>query len=130
MYHFLLRSHIFTILVISTSGILYWFYSCIAYLNSWFDFLSNDKNKSNKAKKKKRFSQKPVRIAICRRGNVKEPSQFLPFLPEFYLFFPIFSWFSPLFPDFWQIICCQGGHSVPLPPYWLRHWLYEIGFAT
>ena len=41
-----------------------------------------------------------------RRGKVKEPSRFLPFLLNFSSFF----WF---FPDFWQIFRCQGWHSAP-----------------
>ena len=51
-----------------------------------------------------------------RRGKVKEPSRFFPFLPRFLLFFPDFSWFFPLFPDFWHIFCCQGWHSASRDP--------------
>ena len=49
-----------------------------------------------------------------RRGKVKEPSRFLPFLPDFSSFSPIFPDFFPLFPGFWQIFRCQGWHSAPL----------------
>ena len=63
-----------------------------------------------------------IHMLSVRRGKVKEPSRFLPFLPDFSSFFPIFPLFSrffmifPLFPDFRQIIRCQGWHSAPLPP--------------
>ena len=55
-------------------------------------------------------------------------------LPDFCLFFPIFLYFHnffalshflflsplfiPLFPNFWQIFCCQGG-TLPPAPHWL-----------
>ena len=47
---------------------------------------------------------------------MKEPSRFLPFLPDSSSFFPIFHDFFPLFPDFWHIFRCQGWHSSPLEP--------------
>ena len=59
---------------------------------------------------------------------LKDPSQLWPFLPyfssfsrffpDFFLFFPIF---FPLFSRFLAFFRCQGGHSAPLPLYWLRH---------
>ena len=45
---------------------------------------------------------------------MKEPSRFLPFLPDSSSFFPIFPDFFPLFPDFWQIFRYHGWHSAPL----------------
>ena len=47
---------------------------------------------------------------------MKEPSRFLPFLPDSSYFFLIFSDFSPLFPDFWQIFAVRGGTLPPLTP--------------
>ena len=47
---------------------------------------------------------------------MKEPSQFLPFLPDSSSIFPIFPDFSPLIPEFWQFFRCQGWHSAPLEP--------------
>ena len=47
---------------------------------------------------------------------MKEPSQFLPLLPDSSPFFPNFPDFSPLFPDFWQIFRSHGWLSAPLTP--------------
>ena len=44
---------------------------------------------------------------------MKEPSRYLPFLPDFCSF--SFFHFSS-FLDFWQIFRCQGWHSAPLDP--------------
>ena len=52
---------------------------------------------------------------------MKEPSRFLPFLPDSSSFFLIFPEVFPLFPDFLQTFRCQGWHSAPLDPQWLRH---------
>ena len=66
----------------------------------------------------------PVRsqpyLETVRRGKGKEPSRFcLKFLPDFESsFFPIFT----SFPRFLALIFrCQGWHSAPLHPQWLRH---------
>ena len=63
-----------------------------------------------------------VASLFVRRGKVKEPHRFWPFLPDFSSFsrfFPDFSSpypdFSFFFPNFWQCFRCQGGHS-PLAP--------------
>ena len=79
-----------------------------------------------------------VASPLCvRRGKVKEPPWFLPFLmfssfswffPSFPYFFPFsqnfpsFSWFLanflPSFPNFWQLFLLSGGGTLPqaLPP--------------
>ena len=46
---------------------------------------------------------------------MKEPSRFVLFFPIFpsFLFFPNF---LPIFPDFWQIVRCQGRHFAALDP--------------
>ena len=73
-----------------------------------------------------------VASPICQEGQSERnfpifafSSRFFLFFPNFSWFFPDFSWFSPrFFPDFhdfWQFFPCQGWHSAPLPPQWLRH---------
>ena len=55
-----------------------------------------------------------VASPICQEGQSEKT------LLDFYLFLPDFSSF---FPDFGQFFRCQGWHSAPLHPQWLRHWL-------
>ena len=64
------------------------------------------------------YSSKPVlcRLFYYRRGNVKEPSRFLPFLPSFSWFFLIFPSFSQFLAIFWL---SGGGTLPPLPSQWL-----------
>ena len=80
-------------------------------------------------------------VAVCRgipsvaspvrRGKVKEPSRFLLFLPDFSSFswffftnFPLFSRFHPSFCWFSANFWLSRGTLPPLPPYWLRHWVF------
>ena len=62
-----------------------------------------------------------------RRGKVKKPSRFLPFLPDFSPFFPRIFLIGKkrknrekegktLFPDFWHFFSLSGWHSSPLAP--------------
>ena len=53
-----------------------------------------------------------VASPVCQEGQSER--NFLPFSSRFFLFFPDFCWFLAFF-------CCQGWHSAPLPPQWLRH---------
>ena len=67
------------------------------------------------------------------KSEVKEPSRFLPFLPDFSSFswffpfsrffpsFLIYSLFYPNFPSFFKFITIKGA-LCPLP-HWLRYWL-------
>ena len=57
---------------------------------------------------------------ICQEGQSERTFLILPFLPDFFLISPYFSWFyllfPPSFPEFWQISPCQRGHSAPFAP--------------
>ena len=57
-----------------------------------------------------------VANSICQEGQSDKTFPIFAFSSSFLLFFPNFSWFPPLFPDFWQLFCCQGWHSAPLAP--------------
>ena len=47
---------------------------------------------------------------------MKEPSRFLPFLPDFSSFSRFFLIFPLFLPIFWQYFHCQGWHSAPRAP--------------
>ena len=60
------------------------------------------------------------------RGKGEKTFPILSFFPVFSSFSPIFPDFFPLFPDFWHFFRCQGLHSPPLHPQWLRHWVATV----
>ena len=109
----------------------YW-WEIIKDVPSFFDRLRT--RESNK-----RAVPSSVASPICHEGQSERNFLIFAFSSRLFVFSPNFSWFFPDFPDYFPIFldffpifsifgnlfAVWDGNLRPLPPQWLRHWLYR-----